>query len=735
MLHQIVRSFGSALFVVVVASCGADEFAADVGVAYDGVVEQAQQRQQTGRRRIAGNGYRNCVLDDAGDVRCAGVGPLGNGDSANHSTPVTVTGLHNVVDLALGTNNAQNVILALRVDGTVWAWGTASHPTPVQVTGFSAPVVQISTARCTVAATGCVVLANGNLERFVLDGSLLPIAGVSNVKQLTKAGEPCALIGDGTVKCWGENTNGTVGNGTTTPASPTTVPGLSNVIDIDGDLHICALIQGGSVKCWGRNMFGQVGNGGLSGPVTTPTAVVSLGGTAVQVATSAQGSCARLSNGTLRCWGAALVHGDGSTADSGTPNTVSGLTTTTEVGSGGYSVCAYAGGVQCWGNNGFGELGVGSTTSQFLTPQVMSTSPAATRRLVAVGAAHACAVSPTTLGVKCWGDNAKGQLGNFTFTDTSSPSTANISSVLAIDAGGQSTCAVKRDGSLWCWGCVLDAAGACTTTQSFPQQVAGVSGAVDVEVGDGNACVLFGDGTVKCWGADAFSAGVLGNGVVGGSAALVAVSGVDDAVALDVVADHACVVTAAGGVKCWGRNSDGQLGNFTTTNSATPVSALLSTTFFADSVGVGDNTTCATAASGAVACWGDGAHGDGNGNLVDRVTPTAVSGEVGVDVAGATSTRCILLASGLVRCWGTNANGERGDGGTTADVTVPSTVKTTSGFFATSLTSIDSIALGGSGGCAVRANGAVACWGKNDQGQVGNGTTTNATRAVWLSLD
>ena len=245
--------------------------------------------------------------------------------------------------------------------------------------------------------------------------------------------ETCALLANGTVQCWGYNGDGELGNGTTLPSPiPVTVPGLSGVTAISGSAkHECALLSDGTVRCWGHNSSGQVGDPNTAGSnALVPVPVAGLTGV-VSIAASDFGesgpSCALLSNGTVQCWGANSLGqlGNGTTTGSTAPVSVSGLSgAAIAVTANGYGACALIanGTVQCWGYNGEGELGIGTTGPDYCYPNgtwpCSKTAAAAVSGLSGVTAiassdganGHTCALLSNGT-VKCWGFNAYGQLG------------------------------------------------------------------------------------------------------------------------------------------------------------------------------------------------------------------------------------------------------------------------------------------------------------------------------------
>ena len=176
----------------------------------------------------------------------------------------------------------------------------------------------------------------------------------------------CALLSDGTVRCWGQNTDGRLGDGTTdSRTAPVTVSGLSGVTSIAaGADHACAVTSGGTVKCWGDNWYGTVGDGTTRNNRLSPVAVSEISGAAALTA-GPWYSCALLSSGTVKCWGKNWQGklGDGTTEDRLTPVAVSGLSRAAGVTAGQDHVCALLSDatVSCWGDNWYGQLGDGTS--------------------------------------------------------------------------------------------------------------------------------------------------------------------------------------------------------------------------------------------------------------------------------------------------------------------------------------------------------------------------------------
>jgi alpha-tubulin suppressor-like RCC1 family protein len=257
---------------------------------------------------------------------------------------------------------------------------------------------------------------------------------------------------------WGFNQFGQLGDGTRmNSGTPMDVIGLSSgvVALAAGDAHTCALITGGGVKCWGYGDVGQLGNGTKT-TRTTPVDVIGLTGSIAALTAGGFHTCALTGTGGAKCWGI-NQHGelgDGTTADSGTPVDVIGLTGgVTALAAGGDHTCALTdgGGVKCWGYNNHGQLGDGTTTDHGIPMDVIGLTSGV--KALAAGVKQTCAVMENG-GVKCWGWNNSGQLGDGTTRDRSIPvDVSGLSSgVTAVAIGGLHTCALIRGGGIKCWG-------------------------------------------------------------------------------------------------------------------------------------------------------------------------------------------------------------------------------------------------------------------------------------------
>jgi len=322
----------------------------------------------------------------------------------------------------------------------------------------------------------------------------------------------------------------------------------------------------------------------------------------------------------------------------------------------------------------------------------------------------------------------------------------------AIATGGSHTCALKTDNSVVCWGNNGNGQlGDNSTTQRLtPVQVHGVNdsgyltGVAQISAGGSHACVVKTDGTAYCWGYN-------GNGQLGDNTNTqrntpVQVHGVNDSGYLTSVSqisvggNNTCAVKTDGTAYCWGYNGNGQLGDNTNTQRNTPVQVhgvsnsgnLTDVSQITASTGrySYDYTTCAVKTDGTAYCWGNGTKGQlGDGTNRYMYTPVQVHGVsdsgylTGVaQISAGESHICAVKTDGTAYCWGTNSYGERGDNTGYGYIDVPAQVHgvNDSGY----LTSVSQISDGSSHTCALKTDGSVVCWGKNDNGQIGDNTTT-----------
>jgi hypothetical protein len=344
-----------------------------------------------------------------------------------------------------------------------------------------------------------------------------------------------------------------------------------------GYSHSCAITTGGALKCWGSDAAGQLGDDVALQDSTVPVDVQGLTSGVTQVALGEHHTCALNSTGGVKCWGGNVGQvGDGTTSMRTTPVDVIGLQSgVAAIEVGGAHSCALTtgGGVKCWGNNVSGRLGDGTTTNRLTPVDVvdLTTGVAA----IAAGEHHTCALTSSG-GVKCWGRNVEGQLGDGTTTNRSTAvDVVGLSSgVTAIAAGGRHTCAIMDTAEVKCWGRNGDGqlGDGTTTSSTTPVDVGNLNNDVtSLALGSSHTCALETDGVVECWGNN--NQGQLGNAIDSGFEPYPTPEPVLGLTAANVGTGyyHSCAVRTSGVAACWGQNVDGELGDGTTVQRLTPV--------------------------------------------------------------------------------------------------------------------------------------------------------------------
>ena len=282
----------------------------------------------------------------------------------------------------------------------------------------------------------------------------------------------------------------------------------------------------------------------------------------------------------MKCWGWNYYGqvGDGTNVTKYTPTTLSTLTSVvSQIGAGDDHTCVLltTGGVTCWGYNYHGQVGDGTNVNTN-SPTTLSTLTSGVTQ-IAVGGGHTCALLDTG-GVKCWGSNGSGQLGNGGVLNKNTPTFSNLTSgVTQIAAGEGHTCALLSTGAVQCWGWNnYGQVGDGTNVNKYTPTTLSTltSGATQITARSFHTCALLDTGGVTCWGRN-FN-GQLGDGTYVNRNTPTALSTLTSGVAqITAGRDHNCALLSTGGVKCWGRNDTGQLGDGTNTGRVTPVDVVI----------------------------------------------------------------------------------------------------------------------------------------------------------------
>jgi alpha-tubulin suppressor-like RCC1 family protein len=538
-------------------------------------------------------------------------------------------------------------------------------------------------------------------------------------KQLTSGGRhTCGISSEKKAYCWGDDSNGQLGNDTTLAGqqSPVAVnmngvlSGKSIVSIVAGYDHTCALTSDNNIYCWGSDSSGQLGSGVSVG--NQPTAVnVDMAGA--------------LSGKTI-----------------------------SSIYAGGDTSCALTsdGLAYCWGSDSNGQLGNDITQTSQNSPVAVDMTGVLSGKTISsisIGSSHTCAIASDNLAY-CWGSDGAGQRGNGATTGSEGiPAAVDTSgvlsgkSILSINAGGIQTCAIASDNLAYCWGSdTWGQLGNDVTLASQSSPVAVATGGVmsgltikSISGGYAHTCAVASNNLVYCWGFD--SSGQLG----------------DDALLLDeprpVAVDtsgalagksinsismgwyHSCAMTSDNKPYCWGSDTNSELGNGATTgNQTAPVLVDLSNALTAKTVtgmAIGNGWSCALATNLA-SCWGSDVVGQ-LGDNADSVSQTSavpvntagvLSGKTILSIAGKKDHACVIANDNLGYCWGGDAEGQLGNDVTLANQRTPVAVSTSG---ALSGKTLKSISAGGAHTCAIGSDDLAYCWGDDSSGQLGNDAT------------
>ena len=795
--------------------------------------------------QISTSGNYSCAINSNSKVYCWGYniyGQLGNNSTTNSSTPVAVhqgvipSGV-TLTHISLGEYHT----CAFGSNGQAYCWGwniygqlgnnsTTNSSTPVAVAPGAIPagvnLTYISAGGYHTCALGSNSKAycwgnnnNGALGNNSTQHSKVPVAvsqgaipaGVNLTHISTGYGHTCALGSNGKAYCWGNNNDGALGNNSTqhskvpVAVSQGAIPAGVNLTHIStGYGHACTLASDYKVYCWGKNNYGQLGNNSTtssSTPVAVAPGAIPAGVNLTQISADYNHTCALGSNGKAYCWGFGNHGqlGNNSTTSSSTPVAVApgaipSDTNLTHVSAGGTHTCALGsnGKAYCWGKNNYGQLGNNSTADsrtpvavhQGETPNfssgttvkvdgvtvpvryISSTELEITMPAHAEGLVNISVTNPDnsthTLNQAYEYYQAKNPTLSSISPNTVSPYGGEIATLTGnnfdtarwrqISAGGSHTCALDYRGKAYCWG--KNSYGRLgnnsTSDSSTPVAVApgAIPAGVDLtQISAGiHTCTLASDFKAYCWGDN--SSGQLGNNSTTNSSVPVAVTqgAIPASVNLTQISVgswHTCALGSDSKAYCWGNGDSGQLGNNSTSDSSTPVAVSqgsIPAGINFTHISAGYAHTCALGSDHKAYCWGrnnSGQLGNGTGgNWGDKsLTPVAVAqGAIPnnvnlTQISTGDDHTCVLGSDSKAYCWGDNSSGQLGNNSTTKSL-IPVAVAqgaTPNGVTLTHLSAGDDHT------CALGSNSKAYCWGRNNDGQLGNNSTTNSSTPVAVS--
>ena len=756
----------------------------------------------------AGNDHICVILDDS-SVNCWGdntQGQLGDGTFVDRQTmtPVNFGVGRTAVSLSAGDSHS----CAILDDASLKCWGDNTQ-----------------------GQLGDNTLLNSNTPVNVDLGSDIPVTISAGAKHT------CVVLATANLKCWGDNSDGQLGDGTTNSANTPSFVNLDSnlVLGVStGKTHTCVIMNNRSLKCWGDNSQGQLGDS-TNIDKHIPT-TISLGGDPVAISTGDYHTCSLLSDATLSCWGdnSQGQLGDGSNGNSNSPieSIISGITS---ISLGNSHTCALDNSYQlkCWGDNSFSQLGDGSDSDSNV-PLGVSFSGGKFPISISSGGHYTCSSINNDL-LRCWGIGGSEPLAiGVSPTDLSIPRWSYINSAerdldddsnlnifdthIVSDADGDgfpsesdsddnnpaiaATCGIGEYGRYYCQqatvGFYVDAPGSLIKIPASPGNYVNTNGATaqspcsigtfqelsgmekcddsypgyyvmsegsstqtacsggtynplsgssssgdcigsdaghsvpiltDINSGTSHSCAILDDGSIRCWGNNAN--GQLGDGSRDDRLipTLVNTPLGRNATSLSTGLAHSCAIFDDHSLRCWGDNSYGQLGDGTLIERILPTSVNLGNGRSAISVSLGQTHTCAILDDNSLKCWGGNANGQlGDESTSDRKSPQSISFG-GYDVtsvsAGAYHT-CALLNDTSINCWGDNWHGQLGDGSNDKQLTPVSLGDQYQS---------RSISSGSFHTCAIMINNSLYCWGLNSGGQLGNGdfNNTNVPSMVALS--
>ena len=635
--------------------------------------------------KVATSTSGGCALLSTGIVRCWGAnnsGQLGNGTKTNSYSPVSVTGITDAVDVSVGSA----VACAVLSGGTIKCWGSHQNYLLGNGTNYGCsiggggggggfPFISGRAAR-----RGPIVKAGYGSSSTCDSSTPVSVSYITNATKVAIAGQhACALLSTGNVQCWGNQSNGELGNGlssswSNTPVSVSQAAGfpstpLANATAVaTGANHSCARISNGTVRCWGWNSQGFLGTGNTTSLSTATTPMTGVSdATAVAADTDGAGTCVLIGSGKVKCAGNNYIGqlGNGTTGTSSQSTAVlvqsgdSDLSGATALSAAGGRVCAVMPGatLSCWGQNNLGQLGDGTTTNQTKAVTISGLSG-----VTGVGLSQymGCAIVDSGAGIKCWGTGYLGSGGSSSLSQSAAVSVINVfpkplpSTPVLTDAPSGTTKST-------------------TATIGF---TADDSDSFECSVDGGAYEACTSPKTINWLTKGSHSLAVKAKNTEGYSPVSTATWSVDIGTTLTSATEwksisagvlHSCGVTLAGEGHCWGANYYGQ--------TTVPEGKTW------DSIAGGYSSSCGVTASGEGFCWGD--NSKGQTNLPAGKTWKSFS------TTFSTNHNCGVTTAGEGLCWGTNTYGQ---------MTVP-TGKTW-----------DSISAGSALSCGVTTTGEGFCW-------------------------
>lgn len=685
-----------------------------------------------------------CGIKNNGSLWCWGsnsFGQLGDNTTTQRLTPFPVSGGGAWVKISAGDDHA----CGIKVDGTLWCWGrnfngqlgdstTTMRSVPAEVSGGGQwkDVSAGATFTCGIKTDDTLWCWGGDFYGQIGNGAtvgnqLVPvdIGGGSAWRQVSAGGgsltaHACAIKLDNTLHCWGDGVSGALGTGNTSSQNaPVQVSGGGSWKTVStGKYFTCAIKFDDHLYCWGYDSYGNLGNG-AGGQTSSPS--LSDAGSWKRVSAGVDHACGIKADDTLFCWGRGDNGrlGDGSQTIQQSPVLVVSGGTWTSVAAGTDHSCGIRddGLLFCWGRNGSGELandGVGfAKTAPFSVANNWIWSQ------VGLGVSSSTCAIKDDGGLYCWGSNSSNQLGDNTTIMRLVPTPVSGGGVwIKTSVGGGSACGIKADESLWCWGSNLfGRLGDNSTTQRpVPTSVSGGGAWKDISLGGNHTCGIRSDDRLYCWGWNANGRTGL-NTTVGNTLVPTEIDGGGAWKEVRSGGDFTCGIKSDDTLWCWGSNANGRTGlNTAAGNSLVPVEVAGGGAW--RRVVAGTAHACGIKWNNTLWCWGNNGSGRlGDGSTTQSAVPVEVNGSgMWIDVGVGGSHSCAIKSGGELLCWGSNNDGQIGDD-TKVQRLVPTDVSGGGSW--------KNVILSTNYTCGLSTSGHLLCWGANADGQLGNGEAIN----------
>ena len=778
--------------------------------------------------------YNSCSIDNENQLWCWGynnLGQIGDGTVTSRSIPTRVSGFSEGI-LQVSTGSSHTCALTVQRDAYCWGENSYGQSSSSSATTQSLPnlINGLGSSMPKMVSAGkdmsCVLLENGTIGCFgradlgqMGDGSttqthndirwpILPL-GRTAISLDLGAQHACAILDDFSLYCWGGNNYGQVGNGSTTDVSiPTRILDSSYQVvgvtagSVDGANYdaTCAWLRNGSALCWGYNGQGQLGLGNNTdahSPEWVMSHLLSPELKIVYINTGGYITCAQYDNGAVSCWGYATSYyalGDGTQTSRNRPSTF--VSPSTEYSGSqplqtninfveGYpqdkmlqirgwnsnvsftgslpqgltfnstsNVLSYDGSIiapgtfnlhvtDSFGNNtisiGYNIVEINQIEGRINYPWLINASASTSYSnpqisTISSEGGHTCMTNSLNK-VSCWGLGTSGQLGSGATTynypkDSLNGYVYEDFNFTSVSTGETHTCALDEEKELLCWGSNTQLRlGHTAGVAYYPHRYTGNSEVYDqplatISAGGAHTCAIRMDASTWCWGLGNY--GQIGDGIIyasGTTPKQVQFENNLTAISISAGNSHTCAIMSDDSMYCWGFNDRGQLGIGNNTNQLLPTKVLLPAGRTALAISLGYTQTCAILDDYSINCWGNNGAGQiGDGTTADRNSPSSVilSGiNDPIQIAVGFESTCALFDDGSIQCWGNNNYGQLGIGSTTQSNS-PQTLNSISHLEATS------IQVGTYFACALFHDGAPRCWGYGTSGQLGAGSNVNS---------